>query len=103
MLDWKPVQKLAQRMIPKTGEGPSEEHRRTARSELWARVTDRAGKQRSGTLVAPEGYALTAKTAVESVRRLLNDGTDRKGFLTPSLAFGPEFITSFDGCTFVLD
>ncbi len=98
------VRGLVQRFIPKSGEGPSEEHRKTARSQLWGRVMKRStGKQVSGTLITPEGYALTATTSVEAVRRLLADGSGRSGYLTPSLAFGADFITQFVGCDFKLD
>jgi hypothetical protein len=60
-------------------------------------VTDDAGRAIDGTLVTPEGYRLTAETAVESVRQVLA-GVVRAGFRTPSLAFGAGYISQFDGC-----
>jgi short subunit dehydrogenase-like uncharacterized protein len=97
-----PVRKLAERFIPASGQGPSEAHRRTARAQLWARVTDDAGRAVSGTLVTPEAYALTAMTAVESIRRVVAGGIPA-GSTTPSLAFGHDFIMHFEGCDFRLD
>jgi short subunit dehydrogenase-like uncharacterized protein len=42
-------------------------------------------------LVAPEAYSLTAATAVAAALRVLAGGVPT-GFLTPSLAFGADFI-----------
>jgi short subunit dehydrogenase-like uncharacterized protein len=69
------------------------------RSHLWGRVINAAGTTRTGTLDAPEGYALTAATAVECVRRVM-DGKVRPGYTTPAMAFGSGFIAEFPGCTF---
>lgn len=65
--------------------------------QLWGRVTDGSGRSVEGTLVTPEGYRLTAETAVESARRVVA-GAVEAGFRTPSLAFGARYITEFDGC-----
>jgi hypothetical protein len=45
-------------------------------------------------LVAPDGYTLTARTAVAAVRRVLAGGVP-VGFQTPSMAFGADFILEF--------
>lgn len=47
-------------------------------------------------LQTPEGYRCTALTAVEIVKRILEDNY-RAGFQTPSLAYGADFIVGFDG------
>jgi short subunit dehydrogenase-like uncharacterized protein len=84
------------------GRGPSDEERRTRRSQLWGRVTDASGQARQATLVTPEGYQLTLKTAVEAVRRVVG-GEVSPGATTPSLAFGSGFIETFEGCELALD
>ena len=91
------VQRLVERRIARSVPGPDEATRRTARTQLWGRVTDDAGRSVDGTLVTPESYRLTAETAVESARRVVA-GKAKPGFQTPSLAFGPGFISEFDGC-----
>ena len=44
----------------------------------------------------PEGYALTALTAFDAGKRVAA-GEVVAGFQTPSCAFGPDYILSFDG------
>jgi saccharopine dehydrogenase (NAD+, L-lysine-forming) len=82
--------------ISRLPEGPSEEERRTRRTQVWGRVA--AGRDaREGTLVVPEGYAFTAAAAVECMRRVL-DGKVAPGAHTPSTAFGAKLITEIPGC-----
>ena len=53
-------------------------------------------ESREARLVTPEGYALTALTAVEALVRVLA-GKVAAGFMTPSKAFGPDFILEVPG------
>ncbi|HKA86554.1 MAG TPA: saccharopine dehydrogenase NADP-binding domain-containing protein [Haliangiales bacterium] len=96
------VRRAIGRWIERTVHGPDEKTRATARSHLWGRVTDAAGRTRSARLDTPEGYALTAVTALECTRRALA-GKIRPGYTTPALAFGSGFIAEFPGCAFRLD
>jgi short subunit dehydrogenase-like uncharacterized protein len=91
------VQSLLKKLVEKTVKGPDESVRRSARMQLWGRVTDPSDRSQEGTLATPEGYELTVSTAVESVRRVLAGGI-ASGALTPSMAFGWEFITEIEGC-----
>lgn len=91
------VKAWALRRVDASVTGPSAQQRETARMQLWGRATDPQGSAVEATLVTPEGYALTAMTAVESMRRVLTDGI-APGFHTPATAFGADFITRFDGC-----
>jgi saccharopine dehydrogenase (NAD+, L-lysine-forming) len=65
--------------------------------ELWGRVTSASGRSIEGTLTTPQGYALTARTAVECAERVAA-GRVEPGAHTPSQAFGADFITQFEGC-----
>jgi short subunit dehydrogenase-like uncharacterized protein len=47
-------------------------------------------------LRTPEGYTLTALTAFDATKRVAA-GEVKTGFQTPSRAFGPDYILSFDG------
>jgi short subunit dehydrogenase-like uncharacterized protein len=96
LLGLDPVQRILERVIESRVRGPDAEHRAAGSSQIWGRVCG-GGRQVEGTLVTPEGYALTAVTAVESAHRVLG-GQVEAGAHTPSTAFGPGFITEFDGC-----
>ena len=63
---------------------------------LWGEAADDAHNHARSRLRCPEGYTLTAMTAVDCARRVLA-GEVAPGFQTPSRAFGPDFITTFDG------
>jgi len=76
--------------------GPSEQIRDTALAYFWGSVRNVAGDTRSAFLETPEGYKLTAMTAVECVKRML-DGEAKPGAWTPAGAFGSDFIKSFEG------
>lgn len=89
-----PLRRMLQ-ALAETKEGPDEAMRRSARMYLWAQVSKDGGEPRSMTMETPEGYALTAMTAVRSVERVLS-GIE-PGAWTPSKAFGAEFIREFEG------
>jgi short subunit dehydrogenase-like uncharacterized protein len=76
--------------------GPTEEQRRNGFSLFLGEVSNERGTSVSSRLKTPEGYSLTASTAVEIMRRILS-GDLRPGFQTPSLAYGADFILSFEG------
>jgi short subunit dehydrogenase-like uncharacterized protein len=71
--------------------GPGEASRRRGESRLWGQAQDPSGRTVTSRLVAPEAYSLTAATAVAAALRVLAGGVPT-GFLTPSLAFGADFI-----------
>jgi short subunit dehydrogenase-like uncharacterized protein len=78
--------------------GPTEEERRHERSFLWGRVSTRnAEREVTGTLETPEGYALTALTAVACAEKVLA-GKVKPGAWTPSQAFGARNIETIPGC-----
>jgi short subunit dehydrogenase-like uncharacterized protein len=91
-----PVQGLMKRAIRKGPPGPTPEQRERGASLLWGMAEDVDGGRAVTRLRTPEGYTLTARTAVEAVRRVLA-GDAPAGFQTPSRAYGPDWITEFDG------
>ena len=78
------------------GGRPSEEVRETARSYLWGEVKDAAGHAVTSTIETPEGYRLTAVSAVTIVERVLA-GKVPPGAWTPSKAFGADFVAELPG------
>lgn len=90
-----PVQSFLKARVEKNVKGPTAEERARERSYLWGRVTKGASAV-TGTLETPEGYGLTAETAVAIARRVLA-GDVAPGVHTPSEAFGARFIETIPG------
>jgi len=97
-LGLRPVKRLLQWWIGLMVTGPNEEARSTGRAHLWGEVRNAAGDTRTATLETPEGYTLTANSAVESLRRVL-EGAVGPGFQTPAKAFGIFFVDGLPGVT----
>jgi saccharopine dehydrogenase (NAD+, L-lysine-forming) len=76
--------------------GPGEEARRRGRVLVWGRAVAADGRQATGVLVTPEGYAFTAASAVESMARLLAK-PPAPGAWTPSRAFGADLVEAVPG------
>lgn len=94
LLSTGPVQRLMRRAIDRRPAGPNEAQRERTVSRLWGEVIDATGATKRSRLIAPEGYSLTALTAVAAAERALAGGV-LPGFQTPSRAFGADFILGF--------
>ena len=79
--------------------GPSQQEQEAAQSFVWGEVKNAKGDAKRALLTLPEGYKLTALTAVEIAKRVLNDSFSEKGFKTPAAVFGASFIKTFEGVT----
>jgi len=90
------VQRWLKQWIMNSPPGPSEEARQRGRSRLWGKVTDGQAHTAISRLETPEGYTLTAATALGAVRHVLQ-GDYKPGSQTPSMAYGADFILEFDG------
>lgn len=90
------IKKLIQAYIERTISGPSEAQRERGRASFWGQVSDDQERIAEATLEAPEGYTLTALTAVACLQRVIAAETS-PGFATPSKAFGKDFILGFPG------
>ncbi len=76
--------------------GPSDNARARGVSLLWGEARDPHGRTVTSRLRGPEGYTLTADTAVRIAQRVLA-GNAPIGFQTPSLAYGADFILEVPG------
>lgn len=70
--------------------GPSEETQQTERSHIWAKVANDNGDEAQLWLETMEAYRFTAIAAIRSVEKVFELAP--KGALTPSLAFGSNFV-----------
>lgn len=91
------VQSFIKNQIDKMPAGPTDAERKRDTSALLAEVTDKDGTVYQSTLTTPNGYSLTADSAVACVIKLLNEDI-KSGFQTPSLAFGPTFLNELQDC-----
>jgi short subunit dehydrogenase-like uncharacterized protein len=91
-----PVQRYLKAQIQKQSPGPTEAERAQGQSLFWGQVEDDQGHQATARLRTPNGYTLTARTAVAAAEKALT-GSAPAGFNTPSLAYGANFILEFEG------
>ena len=91
-----PVQTALRALVSRAVSGPSEADRQRGRSFAWAEATDGAGGRAAAVWSGPEGYALTADTALRSALAVLEGRAD-VGFQTPSQAFGADFALEPEG------
>ncbi|GAB7018203.1 saccharopine dehydrogenase family protein [Halostagnicola bangensis] len=90
LLESRPVQTLAEPAIDALIDGPGESTLESGETVVWGEVRNGERTVR-GRIRTPNPYALTAKSAVEAARRVL-EGTVPSGAQTPANAFGSEFV-----------
>jgi short subunit dehydrogenase-like uncharacterized protein len=93
-----PVQKFLKARLQAGSPGPNAEERARGKSLVWGEAEDDAGGHVVSRLNTPEGYSLTAESALAIARRV-DAGGAKPGFQTPSLAFGPDFVLELGGVT----
>lgn len=96
LLATRPVQRFLKGRIKAQPAGPSDSERVHGRSFVWGEVSDDSGHRKVSRLHGPEGYTLTAWTALAIVQKVLA-GKFMPGFQTPSLAYGPDLIMEIEG------
>lgn len=92
------MQKFLKRQIDKQPEGPTEEQRTSGYSILVGVARNENNQVVRSRMRTPEGYSLTALTALAIAKRVAG-GEFKPGFQTPSSAFGADFILEFPGVT----
>jgi short subunit dehydrogenase-like uncharacterized protein len=93
-----PMQSLLGALIDRQPEGPSDAARRSGHSVLVGVARNEKGESVRSRLRTPEGYTLTAMTALDIAKRVAS-GEFKPGFQTPSLVYGADFVLGFDGVT----
>lgn len=93
-----PVQTFAKKLIERTIKGPNAEERARGRTLFWGEARAADGNTVTLRMQTPEGYSLTAESALKSVEHCLRE-RPRPGALTPSAAFGAGFVKTLTGVT----
>ena len=96
LLATKPFQNYLQKQIP--AGGPSDEERAKGKTYLWGEASDESGNKIEARQQGPEGYTLTALTALNIAEKILN-GNFCTGFQTPAKCYGADLILEIDGVT----
>jgi short subunit dehydrogenase-like uncharacterized protein len=96
LLATEPAQRFLKERIKSGAAGPSESQRAAAVARLWGEAWDDDGNRVVSRLRTPDGYTLTALTAVAAAEKVLAGGA-KPGFQTPSRAFGADFILEIEG------
>ncbi len=96
LLGTRPVQALLGSWIRARPAGPTPEQRARSRSVIWGEASDDGGGRVVSRLRTPDGYTLTALTALAIVEKALA-GSAPPGFATPSRAYGADFILEIPG------
>lgn len=91
-----PAQSFLKGRIRAGSPGPSAAQRANATARLWGEAWNDDGARVVSRLRTPDGYTLTALTAVAAAEKALA-GAAKPGFQTPSLAFGADFILEIAG------
>ena len=99
VLGSRPIQALMKGRIRNKVTGPSDKQREAGGSVILGEVSTADGRVAKARLETPEGYSLTAMTALAAVERILEAEEPPLGFKTPAGAFGSEFILGIEGVT----
>ncbi|MCB8985205.1 MAG: saccharopine dehydrogenase NADP-binding domain-containing protein [Ardenticatenaceae bacterium] len=90
-----PLRRASSKLIDWVVRGPDEHLQQTARSYIWACARDAAGNRREAWLETVETYRFTAVAGIRAVEKTLEQ--QPSGALTPSLAFGADFVLDIEG------
>lgn len=90
------VQSIMKSQVTKRIKGPNEAERKADEMQLWGEVADPSGRKATIRMRTPEGYDFTVDSSLAAVAKVL-EGNLPPGALTPSKAFGADFVKSLTG------
>jgi short subunit dehydrogenase-like uncharacterized protein len=93
LLATKPIQNYLQKQIPEGG--PNEAERAKGKTYLWGKASDDNGNKVESRLTCPEGYTMTALTALEIAEKILA-GNFQTGFQTPAKCYGADLVLEIE-------
>lgn len=90
------IKNFFRRRVKARPAGPNPARREAGEAYVFARVTNAAGQTFAARLRTPEGYTLTAHTALGITKKMLA-GEVTPGFQTPAGVYGADLILEFPG------
>lgn len=88
------VKTLLSQFITRAVKGPKASSRGEQNAYIWGEVRNDKGQTKSAVLKTPNGYDLTARASTQIVKHILKTN-GLKGYLTPALLMGENFIDEF--------
>jgi len=92
------VKNFLRKKIKSGKEGPSDTSRARSVTKIIAIAENQQNDIAKSILTGPDGYDITAATALECAKRII-ETPQKPGFHTPSSYFGSDFILQFKGIT----
>lgn len=93
---WSPIKQYVVNRINSMPEGPSSEELKNSTASIYGEVMNASGKKVAALINTPNGYTLTALSAILIVRKTLS-GNAPIGFQTPSTAYTKDLILEIPG------
>lgn len=90
------IQSFLKKRISSIVTGPDESVRQRARTHVWGKAWNATGQTIEAQLHGPEGYTLTAQTALLITQKVLN-GNWKAGYQTPAGLYGADLILEMTG------
>ncbi len=88
------LRNIALRSADKTT-GPTAEQRAKTKVEVWGRVRNPRGEERTMTMTVLEGYTFTVLSSLDAVEAVL--ATPKRGAFTPARLLGADFVKGIPG------
>ncbi len=103
LLRMPPARRLMQWVVGRMVDGPGAEQLARGWARVWCEARNATGEVAEVELLTPNGYALTADSAVTAVESVLAPSYEGppSGALTPSRAFGDDFVSRLRGVEWV--
>lgn len=90
------VRSFVKRLVSKKVTGPDQTEREQGKSYIWGEVTNKKGETVTARQVTPEGYRLTALSALHIAQKV-SEGNFKTGYQTPASAYGEDLILEIEG------
>jgi short subunit dehydrogenase-like uncharacterized protein len=85
------VQKFISKQVTNSLSGPDETVQTNAQTRIWGKATNAKGQTAEARISSIEGYTLTALTALNITKKVL-EGNFKTGYQTPASAYGQDLI-----------
>ena len=90
------VQNILRTRVGKSMIGPDENTQNKAQTRIWGKATNAKGQSVEARIFGMEGYTLTALTALNITKKVL-EGNYKIGYQTPASLYGQDLILEIEG------